>query len=93
MWAPGLRLDNDTWYQWKHGAIKKIDGTNYGGWQRSLRSTLRVAGAFGIATGDEQPPGGNGTAIKLKATVNDVPWLHTFFPTRVCLTFVLRSRP
>jgi hypothetical protein len=56
---------NDTWYQWKHGAIKKLDGTNYDDWKRSIRSALHVIDAFNIVTGDEQqPPAANGTAAK-----------------------------
>ena len=54
------KSNNDTWYQWKHGAIKKLDGTNYDDWRRSLRSALRVIRAFSIVTGEEQePPAGN----------------------------------
>jgi len=28
-----FKLDNDIWYQWKHGAIKKLDGSNYEDWK------------------------------------------------------------
>ena len=27
------KLDNDIWYQWKHGAIKMLDGSNYEDWR------------------------------------------------------------
>ena len=59
------KFDNDTWYQWKHGAIKKLDGSNYDNWKRSVRSALTVINALRIVTGDEQqPPAGNSTTAK-----------------------------
>jgi len=58
------KFDNDTW---KHGAIEKPDGSNYGDCKRSISSAPRVVGAFGIVTGDDQPPAGNaGAAAKLE---------------------------
>jgi len=59
------KSNNDTWYQWKHGAIKKLDGTNYDDWRRSIRSALGVIRAFNIVTGEEQePPAGNTAAAR-----------------------------
>jgi len=58
-------FDNDTWYQWKYGAIKKLDGTNYEDWKRSVQSALTVVDAFEIVTGDEQqPPAANSATAK-----------------------------
>jgi len=58
-------LDNNTWYKWKYGNIKKLDGTNYEDWKRSVQSALTVVDAFDIVTGEEQqPPVANSTAAK-----------------------------
>jgi len=58
------KFDNDTWYQWKYGAIKKLYGTNYEDWL-SVQSALTVVDAFEIVTGGEQqPPAANSATAK-----------------------------
>jgi hypothetical protein len=57
------KVNHDTWYQGKHGVIKKLDGTNYEDWMCNVRSTLKMADAFEIVTGKEkEPPEENTTA-------------------------------
>ena len=52
-------MNNDEWYQFEHGAIKKLDQTNYTEWKRDVRSALTVEDAFRIVTGEEpEPPAG-----------------------------------
>jgi len=59
------KFDNNSRYQWKHGAIKKLDESNYDNWKQSIRSALMVIDAFGIVTGNkQQPPAGNSTTMK-----------------------------
>jgi len=58
-------LDNNTWYKWKYGNIKRLDGTNYKDWKRNVQLALTVVDTFEIVTGEEQqPPVANGTAAR-----------------------------
>jgi hypothetical protein len=50
------KINHDTWYQGKHGVIKKLDGTNYEDWMCNVRSTLKLADAFEIVARKEKEP-------------------------------------
>jgi len=57
--------NNNTWYKWKYGNIRQLDGTNYEDWKRNVQSALTVVDAFEIVTGEEQqPPVANGTPAR-----------------------------
>jgi len=59
------KINHDTWYQGKHGVIKKLDGTNYEEWMYNVKSTLKMADAFEIVNGKEtEPPKENTTACE-----------------------------
>jgi len=59
------KINHDTWYQGKHSAIKKLDGTNYEEWMYNVKSTLKMADAFAIVDRKEtEPPKENTTACE-----------------------------
>jgi len=58
------KFSHDTWYQGKHGVIKKLDGTNYEEWMYNVKSTLKIADAFEIVAGKEKEPPEENTSAR-----------------------------